>query len=67
MTASPIWQQSSFCGEGANCLGLAAGPDGSVRVRESAQPRVVVRVAPGELGAFISAVKAGRLDALGER
>ncbi|MGK5631306.1 DUF397 domain-containing protein [Streptomyces sp. URMC 123] len=54
------------CGEGNSCGELAMTPGHGVRVRESAQPRVVVRVAPSELGAFIDAVKAGRLDTLSE-
>ncbi|WP_159400494.1 DUF397 domain-containing protein, partial [Streptomyces sp. XY431] len=29
------WQKSSFSGDTANCLYLAAAPDGAVKLRES--------------------------------
>ncbi|WP_064456910.1 DUF397 domain-containing protein [Streptomyces hygroscopicus] len=57
-----IWQKSSFSeAAAANCVELAAAPDG-VRIRESDQPDAVLRTSPAALGIFIRAVKDGRLD-----
>ncbi|MFE9395314.1 DUF397 domain-containing protein [Streptomyces flavidovirens] len=55
---TPNWQKSSFSGgpEG-NCLYLATAPDGSIRLRESDEPEVVLRTSPDRLAALIAALK----------
>lgn len=60
-----IWQKSTFSEDGANCVELAAAPDGTVRLRESDDPEVVVTTTPEKLRAFIRGVKAGEFDHLG--
>ncbi|BBJ41987.1 hypothetical protein SSPO_047050 [Streptomyces antimycoticus] len=56
------WQKSSFSeAAAANCVELAAAPDG-IRIRESDEPDTVLRTSPAPLGALIRSVKAGRLD-----
>ncbi|MFJ4898622.1 DUF397 domain-containing protein [Streptomyces sp. NPDC088727] len=37
-----IWQKSSFSGEAANCVDVAVAPDGTLRLRESDDPDVVL-------------------------
>ncbi|MFF3764410.1 DUF397 domain-containing protein [Streptomyces sp. NPDC001922] len=61
---TPEWHKSSYCAEGNNCLNLAAGPDGTILLRESEAPDVIVTTTPDKLRAFILGVKAGEFDHL---
>ncbi|MBB5938326.1 DUF397 domain-containing protein [Streptomyces zagrosensis] len=61
------WQKSSYCQEANNCINLAATPDGTIHLRESEAPAVVIRTTVGPLGSFVRAIKAGELSALGAR
>ncbi|KOT65887.1 hypothetical protein ADK43_02320 [Streptomyces rimosus subsp. rimosus] len=54
------WQKSSYSNEGANCIYVAAAPDGTVRLQESDDPEVVLSVASEGLAGFVAALK-GRL------
>jgi hypothetical protein len=65
MPESIDWRKSSFSGsgEGADCLELAAVA-GTIRLRESDAPEVVVSATPEGLRAFICGIKAGELDDL---
>jgi hypothetical protein len=56
------WQKSSFSGEAANCLYVAAGEDGSVKLRESDAPGDIVTTTPAGLRSFIRSVQAGEFD-----
>jgi hypothetical protein len=58
------WHKSSYCQEGSNCLNVAAAPDGTIRLRESEAPDVIVTTTPDKLNAFIRRVKAGEFDRL---
>jgi hypothetical protein len=60
--STPNWQKSSYCGEGANCLNVAAAPDGTVRIRESDDPCRVLTSTVTQLRSFLLAVKAGEFD-----
>lgn len=53
-----IWQKSSFSeAGGANCLHLAAaGPVGTVYLRESDSPGTVLTTTPGVLAALLRAL-----------
>ncbi|WP_078952363.1 DUF397 domain-containing protein [Streptomyces sp. NRRL F-5755] len=51
------WQKSSYSNAGANCLHVATSPDGSLRIRESDDPEVILSIARGGLAAFLAAVK----------
>ncbi|MET9252108.1 DUF397 domain-containing protein [Streptomyces sp. NPDC003717] len=66
MSASPIeWQKSSFSGGGGeNCVELGKARDGTIKVRESDDPNVVVTTSHEKLAAFIAGVKAGEFDHL---
>ncbi|MFI9170888.1 DUF397 domain-containing protein [Streptomyces lincolnensis] len=52
------WQKSSYSGgpEG-NCLYLATAPDGTIRLRESDTPDVILTAAPEGLTALLRQVK----------
>ncbi|PLW71276.1 DUF397 domain-containing protein [Streptomyces sp. SCUT-3] len=56
------WQKSSYSEEASSCVYVAAAPDGTVRIRESDDPDVVVTTTPEKLRAFILGVKAGEFD-----
>lgn len=56
------WQKSSFSGEAANCVYVSAADDGTVKLRESDDPDVIVTTTPEKLRAFILGVKAGEFD-----
>ncbi len=51
------WQKSSFSEDQANCLYLATAPDGTIRLRESDEPEVVLRTSPDRLAALIGGLK----------
>ncbi|MET7349159.1 DUF397 domain-containing protein [Streptomyces mirabilis] len=48
------WQKSSFSGgpEG-NCVNVATAPDGTIRLRESDEPRTVLATTPEGLAALL--------------
>ncbi|MEU5188644.1 DUF397 domain-containing protein [Streptomyces klenkii] len=54
------WQKSSYSGNAANCLYVAATP-GAIRLRESDAPDLILTASPAALRALIHAAKAGRL------
>ncbi|KRV51262.1 hypothetical protein AQ490_00370 [Wenjunlia vitaminophila] len=56
------WQKSSFSQQASSCLYLAAAPDGTVKLRESDNPDVILTTAPATLGALIRGIKAGEFD-----
>lgn len=53
------WQKSSYSGEAANCVNVAGGADGWIRVRESDEPDVVLRVSRRQLRGLLQAVNRG--------
>ena len=53
------WQKSSYCAEGSNCVELRAGADGSVALRESAEPDAVLTADTARVGAMLRAIRAG--------
>ncbi|MFE4516192.1 DUF397 domain-containing protein [Kitasatospora sp. NPDC056783] len=58
------WQKSSFSGDTANCVYVAAASDGTIAIRESDEPDVIITTLPDRLDAFLRAVKAGEFDHL---
>lgn len=58
MTATPVWQKSSFSGDedAPNCVELAA-VQGAVLLRESDEPGDVLATEPSALAAFIRQVR----------
>ncbi|MYU12706.1 DUF397 domain-containing protein [Streptomyces sp. SID8361] len=55
------WRKSTFSENQANCVEIAAAPDG-IRMRESDEPDAVIHTTPAALGVLIGAIKTGRLD-----
>jgi hypothetical protein len=48
------WQKSSFSGgPESNCLYVAVAPDGTIRLRESDEPRTVLATTPEGLAALL--------------
>ncbi|MFP8886008.1 MULTISPECIES: DUF397 domain-containing protein [Streptomyces] len=56
------WQKSTYSGEAANCVYVAASDDGTIKLRESDDPGAVLSTTPERLAAFIRSVKTGELD-----
>lgn len=55
------WWKSSYSAEAANCVCLALASDGTVRLRDSKVPDVVVAAGAGAVRVFVAAVGAGGL------
>ncbi|WP_079027416.1 DUF397 domain-containing protein [Streptomyces rimosus] len=59
--SAPSWQKSSYCAEGNNCLSLAASPDKTILIQESATPHTVVTTTQSQLRSLMDAIKTGTL------
>jgi hypothetical protein len=54
------WQKSSFSGgPEQNCLYVATTPDGTIRLRESDAPHVILTAAPEGLAALLHTLRIG--------
>ncbi|KRV51261.1 hypothetical protein AQ490_00360 [Wenjunlia vitaminophila] len=58
------WKKSSYSERASSCLYLAATPDGTIKLRESDAPEVVLTTRSATLGALIRGIKAGEFDHL---
>ncbi|MEU8887063.1 DUF397 domain-containing protein [Streptomyces sp. NPDC048442] len=47
------WQKSTYSEDQANCVNVAAAPDGTLRLRESDDPAAVLTATTGQLAALI--------------
>jgi hypothetical protein len=56
------WQKSSYSGTAANCVYVAATDNGTIKLRESDNPNVIITTTPAKLRTFILAAKAGEFD-----
>jgi hypothetical protein len=57
------WQKSTYSGgEGTNCLYVATAPGGTIRLRESDDPDVIVTTTPAGLRSLIAGIKTGEFD-----
>ncbi|GGZ66372.1 DUF397 domain-containing protein [Streptomyces bluensis] len=54
------WQKSSFSAEAANCVNVAAMPDGTLRLRESDEPDRILVVNRAGLSTLLATVKESR-------
>ncbi|MEU7135291.1 DUF397 domain-containing protein [Streptomyces sp. NPDC046261] len=59
------WQKSTYCEAASSCINLAAGPGGTIHLRESEDPHAIVTTTPDRLRPLVSALKAGRFDRAG--
>lgn len=55
------WQKSSFSGEASNCVNIATAHDGTLRLRESDEPEVVLSTGASRTHGLLIAIKAGHL------
>jgi hypothetical protein len=53
------WQKSTFSGDQANCVNVAATPDRTLRLRESDAPEVVLSTSARPLAALLRALQEG--------
>ncbi|MFD6433113.1 DUF397 domain-containing protein [Streptomyces venezuelae] len=51
------WQKSTYSQEASSCVYVATAPDGTIRLRESDEPGIILRATRAQLGTLISAVK----------
>ncbi|MFD6433114.1 DUF397 domain-containing protein [Streptomyces venezuelae] len=51
------WQKSTFSPDGSDCVYVATAPDGTIRLRESDEPGIILRTARTQLGTLISTLK----------
>ncbi|KPI03721.1 protein of unknown function DUF397 [Actinobacteria bacterium OK074] len=56
-----IWQKSSFSAEAANCVNIAATPDGTLRLRESDDPAVILPATRPTLSALLTSIKTSQI------
>ncbi|TDC69277.1 DUF397 domain-containing protein [Streptomyces hainanensis] len=61
------WQKSSFSGQASNCVNLAAVSSGTVWMRESDDPAVVLATTPAALSGLLAAIRMGCLPATSAR
>ncbi|MDH6143952.1 hypothetical protein P3T35_005987 [Kitasatospora sp. GP30] len=59
------WQKSSFSGNSNECIEVRA-VDGTVEVRESDSPEVIIRTTPAKWAKFLLGARAGEFDAHGD-
>lgn len=56
----PVWRKSSFC-ESNGCVEVAVA-EHEVELRDSANPRVVVKIPRADWDIFVQGVRAGDFD-----
>lgn len=54
---SSTWQKSTFSPDGSDCVNIATAPGGTIRLRESDDPEVVLAATRTQLRALIHTVK----------
>ncbi|MGY4952149.1 DUF397 domain-containing protein [Streptomyces nigrescens] len=64
MTIQPNWHKSTYSGQNDNCVEVADSDPDKVMFRDSKQDdSAVINVSPAAWASFVSAAKAGKLDA----
>ncbi|WP_078658230.1 DUF397 domain-containing protein [Streptomyces rimosus] len=53
------WQKSSYSNAAVNCVNVAAAPDGTVCLRESDDPQVILSATRSGLAALLAVLKGG--------
>ena len=53
------WQKSSFSSEASNCLELATAPDGTIHLRESDAPAIMLTLHAPNLDVLLTATRRG--------
>ncbi|MFI1680914.1 DUF397 domain-containing protein [Streptomyces sp. NPDC020607] len=57
------WQKSTYSSEASSCVYIATAPDGTIHLRESDDPDVILRASRAQLGALITSYKGSRAQA----
>ncbi|MFJ4096137.1 DUF397 domain-containing protein [Kitasatospora sp. NPDC089913] len=60
------WQKSTYSSQAANCIQVAAMPDGAIRIRESDEPAAILATTQARLRALLLGAKAGKFDHLAQ-
>ncbi|MET7457336.1 DUF397 domain-containing protein [Streptomyces sp. NPDC005574] len=53
----PHWQKSTYSQEASACVYVATAPAGTILLRESDDPHVILTTGPRQLGALISTLR----------
>ncbi|MEU8583707.1 DUF397 domain-containing protein [Streptomyces abikoensis] len=67
LAKSPGWQKSTYSDEASSCVYLAPSPTGTIHLRESDDPDVILTTTPARLGRLISRIKANGLTPTPDR
>ncbi|MFF4348031.1 DUF397 domain-containing protein [Streptomyces sp. NPDC001530] len=51
------WQKSTYSESGSSCVYLATTPTGTILLRESDEPEIILTTAPRALDALISRIR----------
>ncbi|WP_327315033.1 DUF397 domain-containing protein [Streptomyces sp. NBC_01235] len=51
------WQKSTYSEEGSACVYLATTPTGTILLRESDEPEIILATGPRQLGALITTLR----------
>ncbi|MEU5597923.1 DUF397 domain-containing protein [Streptomyces sp. NPDC020298] len=51
------WQKSSFSGDSSNCIYVAAAPTGTIHLRESEEPDIILTTTQNRLRTLIRHLK----------
>lgn len=57
------WRKSSICGSSDDCAEVAC-IDGTIAVRDSKSPGMVLRISPSDWKNFLKAIKSGSVDSI---
>lgn len=61
LATGQAWQKSTYSDEASSCVYLAPSPTGTIHLRESDDPDVILTTTPARLGRLISRIKANGL------
>lgn len=67
LAKSPEWQKSTYSDAAASCVYLAPSPTGTIHLRESDDPDVILTTTPARLRLLITRIKAGALPPTPDR
>jgi hypothetical protein len=51
------WQKSTYSEEASSCVYVATAPDGTILLRESDEPEVILATGPCQLNTLIAALR----------
>ncbi|MFI6626279.1 DUF397 domain-containing protein [Streptomyces sp. NPDC050528] len=57
---NPVWQKSTYSPDASNCVYVAQGPAGAIRLRESDTPDTILTTTTDGLRRLIDALKSAQ-------